>query len=309
MMHSPKSNHKLKPSFKFGAIGTSWQIDIHDDISEEEGNLIFEKIQKRIDAFDQHYSRFREDSLVMKMAQPKDDVSARSYEMPEDFSLMWQLYEKLERITEGKMTPLIGQVLIDAGYDAEYSLVQKKDLEVPPRRSEVAELDGNKLILKKPLLLDFGAIGKGYLIDIVSEILEIEGILSYCVEAGGDMRYRNSAGEKMKVGLENPLNFQEVIGVIDILDQSLCGSSGSRRKWGKFHHIINSQTLSSPSDILSVWVLADTTRLADALTTALFFVSPEVLKKEYNFEYLILHSDFSISRSSEFNAKLYENNR
>ncbi len=306
-MHSPKLNHKLKPSFKFGAIGTSWQIDIYNDITEKESNLIFEKIQKRIAVFDQCYSRFRDDSLVMKMAQA-DGGSFISYEMPEDFSLMWKLYEKLERVTDGKMTPLIGQVLVDAGYDAEYSLIQKKELEVPPRLNEVAEFIDSKLILKKPLLLDFGAIGKGYLIDIVSEILEKEGISSYCVEAGGDMRYRNFSGEKVKVGLENPLNFQEVIGIIDILDQSLCGSSGSRRKWGRFHHIIDSRTLSSSSNILGVWVLADTTMLADALTTALFFISPEVLEREYNFEYLILHSDFSIDRSLKFNAKLYENN-
>ena len=130
---------------------------------------------------------------------------------------------------------------------------------------------------------------------------------SYCVEAGGDMRYQNLSGEKLKVGLENPTNFNEVIGTIDILDQSLCGSAGSRRKWGNFHHIIDSKSLSSPSDIIGIWVVAGTTMLADALTTALFFVSPEILKKEYNFEYLMLHSDFSIDKSVGFEAELFTN--
>ena len=90
MMHSLKSNHRPKPSFKFGAIGTSWQIDIYNDISEEESRSIFEKIQNRIAIFDQHYSRFRNDSLVMKMARQPEENSS-TYVMPEDFSSMWQL--------------------------------------------------------------------------------------------------------------------------------------------------------------------------------------------------------------------------
>ncbi len=305
-MHSHKSNHKLRPSFEFGAIGTSWKIDIYEDLSQEEEALIYEKIQDRINIFDEHYSRFRSDSLLMKMAEG-DTTSSKTYKMPADFELMWRLYESLEKITEGGMTPLIGQVLVDAGYDADYSLLQKKKLEVPPRLSEAAQFAGGSLTLKKPSLLDFGAIGKGYLIDIVSEILEESGVASYCVEAGGDIRYRNTSEKKMKVGLENPQNFHEVIGTIDILDQSLCGSAGSRRKWGNFHHIINSRTLTSPTEILGIWVLAHTTILADALTTALFFTSPESLRKEYDFEYLILHSDFSVDRSQGFDAELFTN--
>jgi thiamine biosynthesis lipoprotein ApbE len=40
-----------------------------------------------------------------------------------------------------------------------------------------------------PVMLDFGAAGKGYLIDIVADILRQEQIESFCVDAGGDMIY------------------------------------------------------------------------------------------------------------------------
>ena len=176
-----------------------------------------------------------------------------------------------------------------------------------PKWEDVLIWHNPKLMLSKPVLLDFGACGKGYLVDIVSEILEGIGIKSYCVDAGGDMRCRSAKvkSEKLKVGLENPNNKEEVIGVINLGNQSLCGSSGNRRTWANFHHIINPETLTSPREISAVWVVADETIKADILTTGLFFVSPETLLKHFDFQYLILYPDFSIKKSDGFDAKIF----
>jgi thiamine biosynthesis lipoprotein ApbE len=54
-----------------------------------------------------------------------------------------------------------------------------------------------------------------------------------------------------------------------------------------------------------VWVVADSTVVADALTTCLFFVDPETLFGLYNFEYLIVYKDFSIQKSDSFAAELF----
>jgi thiamine biosynthesis lipoprotein len=289
-------------TFTFEAIGTHWTVDIDKELSSEEEALLLRKIKGRIAEFDFAYSRFRDDSIVSQMAR-----KAGEYRLPKDADAMIALYKKMYDITGGLVTPLIGKVLADAGYDASYSLVEK-EMSRPKKWDGVLEWKDPILSVKEPALLDFGAGGKGYLVDIVSEILEENRIHSYCVDAGGDMRQRGK--DFLKVGLEHPhLPAQAgdvlmVIGTIEIKNESLCGSAGNRRKWGRFHHVISPETLSSPQDLLAVWTVAKTTLLADLLTTALFFVPPETLLEHFEFEYLIVRPDLSIERSENFNAEL-----
>lgn len=285
--------------FEFEAIGTHWKIDISKELSSEEEVLLLRKIKGRIAEFDFAYSRFRDDSIVMQMAKKAGD-----YKLPPDADLMLELYRKMYDITGGEVTPLIGQVLVDAGYDDKYSFVTK-ELKKPPSWDEAMEWKKPILTIKKPAILDFGAGGKGYLIDIIGELLEENRVNSYCIDAGGDMRYRSSKLESLKVGLEHPSDTTLVIGVVEINNQSICGSAGNRRRWGNFHHVISPEKLKSPEEILSVWAVAETTLLADLLTTALFFVSPEVLEKHFEFEYLVLRPDFTIEKSENFNAELF----
>ncbi|MEQ1561257.1 MAG: FAD:protein FMN transferase [Nitrospira sp.] len=285
--------------FEFEAIGTSWKIDITKELSKDGESLLLEKIKERIRIFDLTYSRFKENSIVTKMSK-----ESGSFTLPEDADKMITTYRKIYDVTGGLVTPLIGKVLIDAGYDADYSL-QEKTLSKPKDWDEVMKWDKPILTIHQPTMLDFGAGGKGYLVDIVSEIIENEGIKTYCVDAGGDMRYRDEEKKTLRVGLENPNDQTEVIGVAELSNKSLCGSSGNRRKWGKFHHVINPETLTSPENITAVWTVAENTMLADILTTGLFFVEPEKLLGNFQFDYLILYSDYSIKKSEGFKAEIF----
>lgn len=285
--------------FEFEAIGTSWQIDIKEDLSKDREVSLLSKIKNRIDVFDKDYSRFRKDSLVTLISE-----KAGEYEMSGDFEKMISLYQKAYDLTSGLVTPLIGKVLVDSGYDSQYSLI-KKDLTKPKKWRDVLEWNNPNLSMKEPALLDFGACGKGYLVDIVSEILEINGIESYCVDAGGDMRHRNPQGQSLRIGLEHPDDFEKVIGVLKLKNESLCGSSGNRRKWADMHHIINPETLESPKEISAVWAVSVDTILSDIVTTCLFFVSPEKIAEHFKFEYLIMYSDYSIKKSEGFDAELF----
>lgn len=287
-------------SFKFEAIGTTWQIDIKKELSSSEEALLLQKIKNRIDEFDINYSRFRDDSLIT-------DISKKSgeYNFPEDADKMFSIYKKVYDITNGLVTPLIGDLISSAGYDAKYSM-KEGDLKRPKSWGDVLEWSNPILKVKEPVILDFGAGGKGYLVDIVSEIIENEGIVYYVVDAGGDIRYKNEKGKELKVGLEHPNDTKKVIGVAKVLNQSICGSAGNRRAWGRFHHVIDPEKLSSPKNILAVWVVADDTLTADILTTALYFAPARKLQKHFDFEYLIIKEDLSFEISRDFNAELFK---
>lgn len=283
--------------FSFEAIGTHWEIDIKEEISKELEISLYKKIMDRIEIFDKDYSRFREDSLVTKISR-----QAGEYAMPEDFDYMFQIYKKAYGATNGLVTPLVGDVLISLGYDAKYSL-EKKSLVTAVPLEEIVVWSKPVLYIKQPTMLDIGACGKGYLVDIVSEIIEKEGIKKFIVDGSGDMKV---FGEEIKVGLEHPEDKQSVIGTILLKDKSLCGSSGNRRKWADVHHIVNPKTGVSPKNVLSVWVVAESTILADILTTCLFFVSAESLKKDFDFDYLILKDDYSVEFSGGINAEIFK---
>ena len=279
--------------FTFKAIGTTWNIDV--DMQPSEKEKLLAEIMARIDVFDKSYSRFRKDSLVTEISN-----KARDYSLPDDAKKMLLLYKKLYDLTSGVMSPLVGQVLSDIGYDAKYSLKPKKNIPRAPTWNENIEYEYPILHVKNPVLLDFGAIGKGYLIDIVANIIAKHGIRDFTVDAGGDIAYGNEKGKTLRVGLENPEDLKQVVGIAEIKNGSICGSSGNRRRWGNHHHIVDSKTAKSPEHILALWTTTDNTMLADALSTALFFVPPETLLKEFKFEYAIIYADHSAKISANF---------
>ena len=286
------------PQFNFEAIGTAWQIDIYEGISDAEEASVLSKIKNRIELFDQAYSRFRSDSLVAKMSK-----ETGTFTLPADADKMFSLYRDLYVRTGGLFTPLVGDLLSDAGYDAQYSLRQKKELQIPPAWDDVMEYGDSRIRIKKPVMLDFGAGGKGYLIDLVGQVLEENTIHEYCIDAGGDILQKSKT--PIRVGLENPENVNQVVGVCTLANASICGSAGNRRAWGDFTHIINPKTLSSYGDIIAVWVVADTALVADALATCLFFVPASTLASAYEFEYVLIRKDHSIEKSANFKGQLF----
>lgn len=290
----------MTPNLTFEAIGTQWNIQVHDLMADNVWRKLQAKIRHRILSFDQTYSRFRSDSLVSQMAQ-----SAGTYELPPDGNALLHFYHDLYRITEGKVTPLIGQVMSDAGYDATYSLVAKP-MNQPPTWQSVLSYDEHHITMRRSALLDFGAAGKGYLVDIIGKLLDDAGLQNYVIDAGGDILQRSVDETPLEVGLENPFDTTEAIGVAHLSNHSLCASAGSKRAWGDFHHIINPLTLQSPDDVVGTWVLADDTMTADGLATALFFTDARALSEKFSFSYALLAKDGQLSCSPSFPITLFE---
>jgi thiamine biosynthesis lipoprotein len=303
-----KSKTKPKPEpaepethahFQFEAIGTVWAIAIFEPITDQQAVKLEAAVRQRIAQFDRHYSRFRDDSLVAQMA-----YAPGTYTLPADARPLFDLYEAAYDLTDGAVTPLIGQVLSDAGYDAQYSLKPGK-LQPPPRWEDVLQYAYPTLTMRQPALLDLGAAGKGYAVDLVVAVLRDHGVQAYCVDAGGDMTYHNTIATPLRVGLEHPTEPGQAIGVCALAPgKSLCASAGNRRAWAGFHHIMDPHTLQPSEKVRAMWVVADSTILADMLTTCLFFVSPRQLAR-YTFEYALVRQDFSLEHSAHFPAHFF----
>lgn len=289
-MPSTTSKTKRKHSWVLDAIGTSWSIETVLPLGNEK-----REIEERIESFDRTYSRFRDDSLIAKIAK-----DAGIYEFPQDADKLFHAYRKLYDATDGAVSPLVGRTLSDAGYDKEYSL-RTGTVEPAPIWDDVMEWDGARLKTTRPLLLDFGAAGKGYLVDMIGELLEHHDHDDYVIDASGDIRVR---GGTESIGLENPYDATSVIGSVPLKNASLCASATNRRTWGEWHHVIDPRTAKPVQDIVATWVMTGATVEADGLATALFFVPVKDLG-DWEFQYVRLLADGSVERSGDFVGELY----
>jgi thiamine biosynthesis lipoprotein len=284
----------------FEAIGTHWRIQVQDKVSDVRWHEIMQSIHLRIENFDKTYSRFRADSLVTRMAQ-----EAGQHEIPDDGYKLMSFYENLYKATEGKVTPLIGQVISDAGYDSSYSFKSKR-IQHPPTWENVISYNKRFINLHQPALLDFGAAGKGYLVDIIAKILESQQLYNFIIDASGDVLHRSKPNKKLEIGLENPLDSSEAIGIAQLSNKSLCASAGSKRKWNNFNHIVDPIELRSPQEIIATWVIADNTMTGDGLATALFFTDAEKLLKQFSFSYAVLNKHMQLSYAKDFPLKIFQ---
>lgn len=281
-------------STQFLAIGTSWRIDSDTTISD----AVMALINQRAEQFDKTYSRFRPDSLVTQISE-----KAGEYKFPNDARAIISFYDQLYRLTDGRVSPLIGQALERAGYDANYSFQIRPQLPVPDW-DIAAKWNDTTLRTTTPVTIDIGAAGKGYLIDSITDILRDAGVNEVMIDASGDIRHVGTSSRR--IGLEHPVHDTKIIGVVEIQNESLCASASNRRTWGEgMHHIIDPSSLSPVRDIIATWVIASSAMTADGIATALFFTDAEELAKELEFSYVRMHSDGSVDYSHNFTGELF----
>jgi thiamine biosynthesis lipoprotein len=286
----------------FEAIGTRWQIDTPHPLPRE----VLAAVRARTDRFDRDWSRFRADSWVSQVARS----GAGTYPLPDDAGPLLDGYDVAAACTDGAVDPLVGRALEGLGYDAAYTLRPRRDdrgdllTTGAPSWREVAHRDGGTLTLDEPALIDVGAGGKGYLVDLVSGVLTAHGVTEHVVDAGGDLR--STAAGPLSVALEDPRDPARAVGVVQLAVGALCGSATNRRAWGEgLHHVVDARTGVPTADVLATWALGATTLAADLAATALFFADPDLVASRFGVRYVVLRADGSIRWSLDLDGEVF----
>lgn len=288
---------------RFDAIGVPWSIDTPTPLDLD----LLGRVMARIEAFDATYSRFRDDSLVTQVAS---SPTGGEFLFPDDSRVLFELYDQLHVLSDGAVDPLVGRQLELLGYDAAYSLrpVASQDRvlahDTQPRWSEDIHRDGTRITTREPVVIDVGAAGKGYLVDLVLDLLREGGVDDVVVDASGDLRHHGPG--VTRVGLEHPTRPDHVVGAAPLQNQALCASAVTRRAWGDgLHHVLDPRTGIPTRDILATWVVADTAAVADGLATALFLIDPPALASGFDFAFVRMRSDGHLEASAHFPGDLF----
>lgn len=289
------ANATLSGVWRFEAIGTSWRIDTPDPLTPAEQADVLERVER----FDRDWSRFRADSLVTRISREPG-----RHRLPSDAGPLLDWYRRLYDGTGGRVSPLVGRTLESLGYDAAYRLTPASALAPVPAWGDAISWDGEHLDTVGSVLLDVGAAGKGYLVDLVSELLSGAGIGTHVVDASGDLVARGSTAER--VALEHPADPSKAIGVVPLTEGALAASAVNRRTWGDgLHHVIDAVTGLPTASVVATWALAPNALHADGLATALFFdPAPELVEAE-GVSYVRMFADGRVQSSPSFPGELF----
>jgi len=285
----------LTSDFRFDGIGTRWEISTPQPL----GSVVRGRLLEAVEKYDGDWSRFRPDSTVSAMARRPG-----RYELPDGAADLGRLYRSLYDLTAGAMTPLIGGSLEQLGYDAGYSLTQAGSPVPAPLWDGAIDWDGAVLTTSRPLVLDIGAAGKGQLVDLLAAELRASDEPEFVIDASGDLLH--SGARAVDVALEHPYDPARAIGTVSLAGGALCASASNRRAWGDgLHHVLDGTTGRPVSSAVATWTMAESTMVADALATALFFVPGAALEQEFDFAWLTVFSDGSAAYSAGFEGTLF----
>jgi thiamine biosynthesis lipoprotein len=198
----------------------------------------------------------------------------------------------LARETAGLFDPTVGQVLEAHGFDRNYRTGQRTSAQVQQQarvqdqargggrvnfRDVLVNPGRRTVLLRRPLLLDLGAVAKGLAIDLAA--CELAAFDSFCVDAGGDLlaRGHNQRGRPWTIGVQDPRAPESLAFLLSVSGQAV-GTSGDyerRTPAGDEHHLLDPRTGRSGQSLTSATVVAPTALAADGLATAAFLLGPK----------------------------------
>ncbi len=178
-------------------------------------------------------------------------------------------------------------------------------------------LDENKqtVFLQEPgMRLDLGAVAKGYAVEKAAEVLQEEGIKRAMINAGGNIKVigENRDNSSWRIGIQDPRNPSEIIGVLDLKDEAVATSGDYIRyfeeKGIKYHHLLSLETGYPANMNICVTVISPEAGEADLLSTVLFLLDSEealaLAEGIENTEAFIVTSDRRIVHTSGLADKL-----
>jgi len=167
---------------------------------------------------------------------------------------------------------------------------------------EKLKVEDGTLILLPGMKLDWGAIAKGFAIDLASQALIEMGISSGFLNAGGDLYCwgKNPDNQDWNIGIKHPRE-RGYFGILTI-SQVGAATTGDYQRYFirdgiRYHHVFDPHSGYPARGRQSVTVCGPETLLCDALSTALFVSkTPEKIMEKYpDYGAIIVDSDGDLS--------------
>lgn len=281
-------------------------------------------IQNRMESYERMLSVTNDGSLLFGLNENPEEgivVDGEIFKLV-DFALC--MAEK----TSGALNPVLYPVTKAWGFTSEkYRVPEEKEISallemVDYRKVNVSVTsdseinDGFRIRMDKGMMMDLGAVAKGFAGDRAVEILSENGITSALLDLGGNIQALGGKpdGTSWSVGIKNPWGGEPVCG-IRIKDCAVVTSGGYERfftdeKGKRYIHIFDSRTgYPVENDIASVSVISSSGLYADSLSTSLFVMGFEKAvsfwKSSGDFDFVIIKNSKEIFYTEGLKDKIF----
>lgn len=227
----------------------------------------FVALQEHIESFEQRFSRFRPDSELTQFNERAGNVT----DVSDEFKALLTASKRMSVETNGTYNPFVLPALQQAGYKGSWPS--------PDKLAGASDFSARKVVPSSELLimrhaacipagtaLDFGGIGKGYLLDELVKLLKTADTTGYWLSLGGDIACAgfDLDNTPWAVGVQHATDLDSTVATIKNTDGKplFIATSGvtKRRGYGAngaWHHLIDPRTgKPATTDILTVTVSA-----------------------------------------------------
>ncbi|MBP1965398.1 FAD:protein FMN transferase [Paenibacillus aceris] len=279
-------------------------VDIQVVVADHSRDKAAAAVDRAFEVFrkvEQACSRFSRDSEVMKATrqlQTAVKISPFIFE-PLRFAL------EVAEVTNGMFDPTVGKAMEDYGFNQHYltgETIQSSASDSATYQDILLDEEHRTLYVNKPLVIDLGAVAKGFAIDLAAH--ELKNFEGFIVNAGGDLFAGglDKQGRKWKIGIQHPIHKDQVIQMIEVSNEAVCTSGSYERKSPLktgIHHLMNPCGKHSPNEWISCSVIAPYALMADAFSTAAFVLEKDrgkALLEEVNLKGILIDQDLQINR-------------
>jgi len=189
---------------------------------------------------------------------------------------------KVAKASGGAFDPTVGRRQEARGFDRNYRTGAAHPSGIDPDptaswRDVRVNQSSSTITLRRPILLDLGAVAKGLAIDLA--LHELGAFAGAAVEAGGDLAVRGTApgGGLWRIGIRHPRRPEATCAVLAVSDAAVC-TSGDYERLAPTpdggNHLLDPRTGRSVEGVASCTVVAPNAVMADALGTAACVLGP-----------------------------------
>jgi thiamine biosynthesis lipoprotein len=275
---APNGNIK-KASSDIFAMDTIMSLDVYGEGAEQ----ALSAAEKEIYRLENLLSATIEDSDIFKI---NSSQAGEKVEVSKETAEIITFSNKINFRTGGAFDISIAPVVKAWGFiGGEHRIPLPKEIETLLNlvdSSSILVEENSVTLLKQGMMLDLGAIGKGYASDKVLEVLKNYGIKSAIMSLGGNIATLGSKadGSSWRILLQDPKNAESFVGKVMVSDKMVISSRGYERYFEKdgkaYHHIIDPKTgYPADSGLLMTTIICDNGALGDSLSTATFVMGEE----------------------------------
>lgn len=276
-----KSTYK-EYSKNYFYMDTYINVKVNTTKSKNEMDDIFDDIDYLYSSYHKLSNRYEEYDNVINiyyLNEVLDDgeeivIDDRLSDIIELGLLYYDKTDGLFNIAAGNLT-LVWKNFIDSCD----TIPSSNDLDVNINIDDI-KLDGNTYTKYNDIKLDLGGITKGYVTELVGNYLEDNGISSYIINAGGNVKVGKAYGkDNYIVGVTDPDSTNNIFTKVNVNNLSVV-TSGNYQRYCEldgdiYSHIINPVSKYPSNYMQSVTVISDSSTIGDIYSTYLYLLPVE----------------------------------